>query len=59
MQHSERLTRDQREPTPLDLLQELARRVERLRPDHRDPHRFHEEKSEIAYELTQLARQVA
>jgi len=34
----------------------LAYRVRRLRPDHRDPHHFHEEKSEIAFEL---ARRVA
>jgi hypothetical protein len=42
-----------------EFFSELARRIERLRPDHRDPHRFHEEKSEIAHELTKLARRVA
>ena len=35
----------------------LAARVARLCPDHRDPHRFHEEKSEIEAELRRLARQ--
>lgn len=44
---------------PSDLLAELAYRVDKLRPDHRNPHRFHEEKSEIAYELSQLAEQVS
>lgn len=39
-----------------DQLENLARRIRRLAPDHRDPHRFHEEKSEIAHELAQLAR---
>lgn len=38
--------------------EELAQRVRRLCPDHRDPHRFHEEKSEIAFELSKLARRV-
>ena len=40
-------------------LNDLVRRIHRLCPDHRNPHRFHEEKSDIAYELTKLARQVA
>lgn len=53
MQHSERQPR----PTPRDALSELARRVEWLRQDHRDPNKFHEEKSEIAHELAQIARQ--
>ncbi|GGF77068.1 hypothetical protein SAMN05216376_11226 [Mameliella alba] len=39
-----------------EALASLAGRVHRLCPDHRDPHRFHEEKSEIANELAQLAR---
>lgn len=39
-------------------LEELAYRIRRLVPDHRDPHRFHEEKSEIAFELAQLAQRV-
>ncbi len=46
-------------PAPGDVLQELVTRVRRLCPDHRDPHRYHEEKSEIAHELSKLARRVA
>ena len=38
---------------------DLVRRIRKLCPDHRDPHRFHEEKSEIAHELAKLARKVA
>lgn len=37
-------------------LGDLAGRVHRLRPSHRDPEAFHVEKSEIAFELHQLAR---
>lgn len=37
-------------------LRQLADRVRRLVPDHRNPHRFHEEKSDIEHELRQLAR---
>ncbi|HCP81278.1 MAG TPA: hypothetical protein DIT67_06705 [Octadecabacter sp.] len=59
MQRSERLIRDQSKPNAREVLQELVRRVERLRPDHRYPHRFHEEKSEIAYEMAELSRTVA
>jgi len=44
---------------PSEQIAELVRRIRRLCPDHRDPHRFHEEKSEIAHELTKLARKVA
>ena len=36
-------------------LHDLARRVERLSPSHRDPHRFHEDRSEIVHELRKLA----
>ncbi|SPF81932.1 hypothetical protein [Pseudoprimorskyibacter insulae] len=54
MQRSEPETRCK----PSDQLADLARRIRRLCPDHRDPHRFHEEKSEIAYELSQLANRV-
>jgi hypothetical protein len=36
-------------------LQELASRVERNIPNHRDPEAFHVEKSEIARELRRLA----
>jgi hypothetical protein len=39
-----------------DQLKDLARRIERLRPDHRRPEQFHVEKDEIAYELRRLAR---
>jgi len=38
-----------------DTLTELAVRVQRLSPSHRDPESFHEEKSEIAAALHQLA----
>lgn len=41
------------------MLAELAHRIERLCPDHRDPERFHIEKSEIAYDLTRLAERLA
>lgn len=41
-----------------DTLADLARRVRRLRPDHRDPEHFHEEKSEIEHALRKLARGV-
>lgn len=34
---------------------ELADRLRRLRPDHRDPERFHIEKSEIEHELRRIA----
>jgi hypothetical protein len=33
----------------------LARQLDRLAPSHRDPHRFHEVKSEIAHRLRVLA----
>lgn len=36
-------------------LNALADRLERLAPSHRDPHRFHEEKSELVAELRRLA----
>ncbi|WP_164726954.1 hypothetical protein [Shimia sediminis] len=41
-----------------DEIAALVHRVRRLSPGHRDPHRFHEEKSEIAHDLAELARQV-
>ena len=44
---------------PGEQISELVHRIRKLCPDHRDPHRFHEEKSEIAHELTKLARKVA
>lgn len=49
----------QRDPDPRESLSDLSSRISRLCPDHRDPHRFHEEKSEIAYELKQLADRMA
>lgn len=39
-----------------DRLRDLAYHVQRLSPSHRDPERFHEDKSEIAAELIRLAR---
>lgn len=48
-----------RHERPSDAIAELATRIRRLCPDHRDPHRFHEEKSEIEHELRRLARRVA
>jgi hypothetical protein len=39
-------------------LAELAGRMRRLRPDHRDPEAYYIEKSEIEHELRQLARQL-
>lgn len=40
-----------------DQLTRLAARVARLTPSHRDPERFHVEKSEIAADLRRLARE--
>lgn len=37
---------------------DLANRIRRLCPDHRDPERFHIEKSEIEHQLRQLATEV-
>lgn len=58
MQRSETSTdrRKVAKPDRGDRLAELAHRVHRLCPDHRNPHRFHEEKSEIAHELRSLSR---
>lgn len=42
-----------------DRLSELAHRVRRLSPSHRDPESYHVEKSEIEHELRRLARQSA
>lgn len=36
----------------------IIQRIRHLVPDHRDPHRFHEEKSEIAHELAKLSRRI-
>jgi hypothetical protein len=40
---------------PAAALKDLARRVARLAPSHRDPERYHVEKSEIVAELRRLA----
>lgn len=53
------LSEAKRAEKPSEQLAELVRRIRRLCPDHRHPHRFHEEKSEIAHELSKLARKVA
>lgn len=37
-------------------LMQLARQVERLAPSHRDPHAFHERKSDIAHTLRLIAK---
>ena len=34
---------------------QLARRIERLCPSHRSPEKFHEDKSQIVYELRAIA----
>lgn len=36
-------------------LQDIADRLARLAPCHRDPHRFHEQKSELVAELRAIA----
>lgn len=50
-----------REKAPIrntsDQLSRLAARVARLTPSHRDPERFHVEKSEVVAELRRLARE--
>lgn len=38
-------------------LEEIAERVRRLVPSHRDPERFHLEKSEIEHQLRRMARE--
>lgn len=38
---------------------DLANRIRRLCPDHRDLERFHIEKSEIEHQLRQLAAEVS
>ena len=43
--------------TQREALTDLARRVQRLSPDRRDPERYHAEKSEIAAELRRIAGQ--
>ena len=36
-------------------INEIADRLERLSPSHRDPFRFHEEKSELVHALRRIA----
>lgn len=48
---------DSRAAAPVEVLQ-LADRLRRLSPSHRDPERFHEEKSEIEGALRVLARRL-
>lgn len=43
-------------PSLPDVLSTLAEHVARLSPSHRNPERFHEDKSEIVAELRRLAR---
>lgn len=43
-------------PSLPEVLAALATDVERLSPSHRNPHRFHEDKSEIVAELRRLAK---
>jgi len=41
-----------------DALTDAAYRLRRLSPSHRNPHHYHEEKSEIEHELRKLAKEV-
>jgi len=59
MQPSEARSKRQESNATRDTLETLASRIHRLCPDHRDPHRFHEEKSEIAHELKMISRRFA
>lgn len=43
---------------PSEQIAELVQRISRLCPDHRNPHRFHEEKSEITYRLSVIAKEI-
>ena len=45
-------------PTASDLLHDLARRVQQLSPDRRDPEHFHLEKSDVAHQMRKLARRI-
>lgn len=45
-------------PDPAEAIRSLAAKVARLAPDHRDPERFHIDKSEVVAELRRLAREV-
>lgn len=46
-------------PALADRLDDLSRRVSRLIPSRHDPEAYHAEKSEIVFELRQLARQTS
>ena len=47
-------------PRPIaEALETIASRLRYLAPDHRDPHRFHEQKSQLVAELQRLARRAA
>ena len=46
-------------PTPAARLADLADRLNRLRPDWRSAERFYEERSELAAELRDVARDLA
>jgi len=52
---AEPLPAHQRGPALAVQLDALAERVRRLAPDHRDPERYHIERSEIEFRLRQLA----
>jgi len=52
---AESLPAHQRGPALAAQLDALAERVRRLAPDHRDPERYHIERSEIEHRLRQLA----
>lgn len=45
--------------TLTDRILDLAKRVADNVPAHRDPERFHEEKSEIVRELKKVSREIA
>jgi len=48
------------QPQPIaQVLLGIAQRLRYLGPDHRDPHLFHEAKSELVAELRRLARRTA
>lgn len=48
-----------REPTPAVQCELLARALQRLAPDRRDPERFHMDRSELVSELRRLGRRLA
>lgn len=58
MQRSEAMKKIETGPRLHVRISDLASRIRRLGPDHRDPHRFHEEKSEIAHEMNKLAKEL-